>query len=151
MDNRLLESFYLFRGAASEDMSPVDALAEEQRLGSGETVFHEGDEADAMYLVAHGTIDILKSSDETVIATLGAGDEFGELPFFDPGRRSATARTRETSQIIRIPFRGLRDLLAKRPALALVVHRNGCSFLAKRLRQTTTDMSFARELNRRHL
>jgi len=151
MGKSLLEKFYLFRGAAAEDIASVEALAERRRLGPGEAVFHESDEADAMYLVELGTVDVLKSGDETVIATLGTGDEFGELAFFDPSRRSATARTRETSQVIRIPFRGLRDLLDKRPSLGLVVHRNGCSFLAKRLRQTTTDMSFARELNRRHL
>jgi CRP-like cAMP-binding protein len=143
--------FYLLRGAAHEDIAAVDAVAERSRLPAGATVFHEGDRAEAMYRVAHGTVEVLKSGDETAIATMGTGDEFGEVAFFDDGRRSATVRTREPTELIKLSYAQLRDVLARRPALALLLYRNGCTFLAKRLRQTTTDVSFARELNRRHL
>ena len=91
----LVRDFYLLRGAAHEDLAAVDAVAERSRQLAGTTVFHEGDRADAMYLVAHGTVDVLKSDNETTIATLGTGDEFGEVAFFEDGRRSATVRTRE--------------------------------------------------------
>jgi len=147
----LVRDFYLLRGAAHEDLAAVDAVAERSRQLAGTTVFHEGDRADAMYLVAHGTVDVLKLDNKTAIATLGTGDEFGEVAFFDDGRRSATVRTREPTELIKVSYTRLRDVLARRPALALLLYRNGCTFLAKRLRQTTTDVSFARELNRRHL
>ena len=145
----LLKSFYLFRGAEAADLAAVEAVVEPARYAPGEAIFHEGDEATAMYLVELGTIEVVQGV--TVLATLGSGGAFGELAFFDPGKRSAAARTREASHVIGVPFAALTQTLAPRPALALVFHRNACAFLARRLRQTSLDLSFSRELNRQHL
>ena len=146
-----LKNLYLLRDADADDLTAVAALAKRQRFRAGERIFHEGDEAHAMYLVALGTVEILVSGDETMVAVIGSGGEFGEIAFFDRGKRSASARARETSEIVSLPYEGLRRVLAERPGLSLLVHRNACTFLARCLRQTSLDLSFARELNRRRL
>ena len=53
--------------------------------------------------------------------------------------------------VLKVFGENLRRVLAERPGLSLLVHRNACTFLARCLRQTSLDLSFARELSRRHL
>jgi len=83
-----LKNLYLLRDADADDLTAVTALAKRQRFRAGERIFHEGDEAHAMYLVELGTVEILVSGDETVVAVIGGGGEFGEIAFFDRGKRS---------------------------------------------------------------
>src|SRR5437762_3524545 len=90
--HELLGTFYLLRGAAPEDLAAVDALVDRRRYAAQEFVFSEDDKPEAMYLLERGTIEILKARDETAIATIGPGDAFGELAFFDEAKRSALRR-----------------------------------------------------------
>jgi CRP-like cAMP-binding protein len=153
----LLKEFYLLRSEVGDDMSSpsplrtlVEAVAESRSYPPGEIIFREGDVADAMYVVAHGSVDIVIAG-ETVIATRHAGEEFGEMAFFDGGRRSATARAGKTCNVIRVPYDDLRRLLRERPEAAALFYRNGAAFLAERLRQTSLDLRFERNRNRSHL
>jgi CRP-like cAMP-binding protein len=153
----LLKEFYLLRSEAGDDLtSPtplrtlVEAVADRRVCQAGEIIFREGDAADAMYVVAEGSVEILVS-DATVISTRHAGEEFGEMAFFDGGRRSATARAGATCSLIRVPYDSLRAVLRDRPDAAALFYRNGAAFLTARLRQTSLDLHFERDRNRSHL
>jgi CRP-like cAMP-binding protein len=153
----LLKEFYLLRSEGGDDISSpsplrtlVEAVAESRSHPPGEIIFREGDVADAMYVVAHGSVDIV-IGEETVIATRHAGEEFGEMAFFDGGRRSAMARAGKACNLIRVPYDGLRKILRDRPEVAALFYRNGAAFLAERLRQTSLDLRFERNRNRSHL
>jgi CRP/FNR family cyclic AMP-dependent transcriptional regulator len=59
----------------------------------GAVIFTQGDAAADLFLIRSGEVRLVRTSgvsDET-LATLGAGDFFGEMAVFDPGPRSATA------------------------------------------------------------
>ncbi len=60
-----------------------------------ETIFHQGDPGDSLYIIEHGAVKIVLPSpegeSEAIIATLGPGDFFGELALLDGAERSATA------------------------------------------------------------
>ena len=60
-----------------------------------ETIFHQGDPGDSLYLIEEGAVKIVLPSPEgegeAIIATLGPGDFFGELALLDGAERSATA------------------------------------------------------------
>ena len=153
----LLKEFYLLRNEAGDDItSPtplrtlVEAVAEPCTFQAGEIIFREGDVADAMYVVAQGSVDIV-IADATVIATRHAGEEFGEMAFFDGGHRSASARAGKTCHLIRVPYDSLRTVLRARPEAAALFYRNGAAFLTARLRQTSLDLRFERDRNRSHL
>ncbi len=153
----LLKEFYLLRSEAGDDItSPtplrtlVEAVAEQRACAPGEVIFREGDVADAMYVVAQGELQIVKA-DATVIAKRHAGEEFGEMAFFDGGRRSATARAGQTCHLIRVGYDALRTVLRTRPEAAALFYRNAAAFLTERLRQTSFDLQFARDRNRSHL
>jgi len=146
-----LKSFYLFRDAPADDLAVLAGRVGRRYCKPAELIFREGDAADAMYLVEVGTVEIVKlGAGATVLVTIGSGGGFGEIAFFDRGKRPASARAREATYLITLPFAALTRVLEQRPSLADAFRRSACVFLAKRLRHTLLDLSFARELNARH-
>ncbi len=137
----LLKGIYLFRDATNDDLTSLAEIAARREYLQGDLVFNEGDEADAMFVVEMGTVDIVPRGKELAVITVGTGQAFGEVAFFNRGQRPGSARTREVSRILRIPFDRLEPLLAGKPAFALSFHRNACGFLAKHLRALAVDLN----------
>jgi len=134
-DQELLTHWYLFRSATMEDLTALASIVERKVVIAGDRVYAEGDDPNAMFLIEMGWVDVRPEQRDTAIVTLGSGQSFGELSFFARGRRLASAYTRETTHLLRIPFDKLAKLLDERPALALIVYRNACSFFAAHLGQ----------------
>jgi len=146
MDQReLVKNFYLFTGVTSNDLHALDAIVERKGYMGGDLVYSEGEVADALFLIEMGTVDIVPKGKEMVFATIGSGQGFGELAFFERGTRPASAFTRERTYLVRIPYERLSKVLAERPELALLIYRNACAFFAKHFRIMALDM------NRRYL
>ena len=146
MDQReLLKNFYLFTGVTPNDLHALDEIVERKGYMGGDLVYSEGEVADALFLIEMGTVDVVPKGKEVVFATIGSGQGFGELAFFERGKRPASAYTRERTYLLRIPFERFSKLLAERPELALLVYRNACAFFAKHFRTMALDM------NRRYL
>jgi CRP/FNR family cyclic AMP-dependent transcriptional regulator len=79
------------------DEATIDALAAAlriRRFRKAETVFHQGDPGDALFIVASGSVKVVLPSDEgaepAIVAILGAGEFFGELAILDGAPHSAT-------------------------------------------------------------
>jgi CRP/FNR family cyclic AMP-dependent transcriptional regulator len=136
----LLKGIYLFRDATNDDLARLAEIAVSKSYLQGEIIFNEGDEADAMFVVEMATVDIVLAGKELPIVTIGSGQSFGEMAFFSRGKRPASARAREKSSILRLPFDRLEPLLVSRPDLAITFYRNGCAFLAKHVRTLLNDL-----------
>jgi CRP-like cAMP-binding protein len=109
----------LFSGAAAEDLQDVVRHVRHRRFRRGEVIFHEGDPADALHVVTAGAVKIVLSSDEgdeAIIATLHAGDFFGELSLLDGAPRSATAVALEPTETLVLPRDRFRLLIDTEPA-----------------------------------
>jgi CRP-like cAMP-binding protein len=146
MDQReLLKNFYLFNSVSSKDLQALEAIAERKSYIAGDLVYSEGDVADALFIIEMGAVDIVPRGKEMVFTTIGSGQGFGELAFFERGKRPASASARERTYLLRIPFERFSKVLADRPELALVIYRNACAFFAKHFR------TIALDLNRRYL
>ena len=93
-------------GALSDDvLAHLASTLSVQRPESGEVVFREGDDANAMYVVVGGEMEVLKRSKrgtESRVALLGPGDWFGEMSIVDIQPRSATVRALAPSRLLRI-------------------------------------------------
>ncbi len=146
MDQReLLKNFYLFTDVPSNDLQALEAIVERRFYMAGDLIYSEGEVADALFLIEMGTVDILPKGKEIVFMTIGSGQSFGELAFFERGTRQASASAREPTHLLRISFERFSKVLAERPGLTLIVYRNACAFFAKHLR------TIALDLNRRYL
>jgi CRP/FNR family cyclic AMP-dependent transcriptional regulator len=132
---QLIESTYLFRGVAAGDISALAAVAEQTTLFQGQTIYDVEQQSDAIFIIEVGTIDIIVKGKQTPVVTMGTGQTLGELAFFQPAPRFATATARERTELVRIPFDKLTRLLEERPALALIFYRNACTFLARHVRE----------------
>jgi CRP-like cAMP-binding protein len=141
----LLKNFYLFTGVTSNDLEAIEAIVERRGYIAGDLVYSEGDVADALFLIEIGAVDIVTRGKEVVFTTIGSGQGFGELAFFERGKRPASASARERTYLVRIPYERLSKILSERPELALLVYRNACAFFAKHFR------TMALDLNRRYL
>ena len=140
----------LFEAATPQERAAVVALAGPRRLPRGQVLFTEGDDSDALYVVQRGRVAVLLTSprgDELVLAVLGPGDALGELSVLDGRPRSATARALEDSELVAVPSRALRALLASSPGLALSWALE-MSATVRRLTGVTGDLVFL-DLSRR--
>ncbi len=101
------------------DESSLSALAESLRLRRyrrDQTVFHQGDPGDSLFVIQSGAVKIVLPSPETgeeaIIATLGRGEFFGELALLDGRPHSASAIALEPTDALvlhRTVFLGLID------------------------------------------
>jgi CRP/FNR family cyclic AMP-dependent transcriptional regulator len=106
----------LFRQANDATIETlVDALRI-RRFRKGETVFHQGDPGDALFIVASGSVKVVLPSNEgaepAIVAILGPGEFFGELAILDGASHSATIVAIEPTQTLvlnREAFLGLID------------------------------------------
>lgn len=81
----------------------------QKKLNKGEVLFRENDSSDACYVVKTGKIVITKAkgSSEIELASIGPGQMFGEMAFFDGAQRSASARAAQDTTVIALPFSSL--------------------------------------------
>ncbi len=65
-----------------------------KKFADGQVIFHQGDASGDMYVIRDGAVTVSRTEDgtETVLATLKAGDFFGEMSLFDGKPRSATVK-----------------------------------------------------------
>jgi len=75
-----------------------------RRYRKNETIFHQGDPGDSLYIIESGSVKIVLPSPEgeegAIIATLGRGDFFGELALLDGAPHSATAGAIEPTEAL---------------------------------------------------
>jgi CRP/FNR family cyclic AMP-dependent transcriptional regulator len=65
-----------------------------KRFTDGQVIFRRGDAPGGMYVIRAGRVAVLRTEDdaEPSLATLKAGDFFGEMSLFDGKPRSATVK-----------------------------------------------------------
>ncbi|MFL5777240.1 MAG: Crp/Fnr family transcriptional regulator [Chloroflexota bacterium] len=109
-----------FSGLDAGSLDRVTRGMRTRRFRRAEVIFHLGDPGDALFIVVSGAIKIMLPSDtgdEAILATLRAGDVFGELALLDGAPRSATAVAIEASETAILPRAQFRELLATEPAI----------------------------------
>jgi CRP-like cAMP-binding protein len=104
---------------------------------TGDTIFREGEDANAMYVVMSGEIEVLKRGKRGVdarVALLGPGDWFGEMSIVDIQPRSATVRAVAPGRLVRITAADLDALYRHDLRSYAIVILNLARELSRRLR-----------------
>lgn len=93
----------LFQGIDPEELARIAQAMSRRRYRRHEVIFHEGDPGDSLHIVVAGRVKITRESldgEEAIIATLSAGETFGELVLLDGAARSATATAMEATETV---------------------------------------------------
>src|SRR5918992_4613763 len=87
----------------------------------GEVIFHENDRGDAAYIIERGRVAVTKllNGRSVTLATLSAGEPFGEMSMIDDKPRSATVTAIESTAVREIPREGFFRSLQTNPDVAL--------------------------------
>jgi CRP/FNR family transcriptional regulator, cyclic AMP receptor protein len=141
-DIELLGRSDLFSSFEADELNDLLSATRPLRFERNVSLFEEGDDAGELFVVRSGRVAIGRRSidgRESLVALMEAGDIFGEMPLFDEGPRSASARALEASEMLAIPYEPVRAILDRRPVLLWEV----VSLLAGRLRSTDSALADA--------
>lgn len=135
----LLASVELFGEMNEEEIDDLTALAQIKKLEKDNTVFHAGDPADAVFVVASGRVKVvITSSDgkEFILTVLGAGQVFGEMALLESAPRSASVVTLSAVEVLVINRADFQRLLESSPRISLRL----MAILSRRLRRANSKM-----------
>ena len=108
-----LAAIPFFGGLDPVALERLAATMRARRFRRGEVIFHVGDPGDALFVILSGEVKISlpsETGDEAILATLRAGDFFGELALLDGAPRSATAIALEPTETLALPRDRFREL-----------------------------------------
>ncbi len=111
-----LKSHPLFGGITDRQLESIRKFLKEEQFAKGECILREGDLGDRLYFIEKGSVEILKkdpSSEQAEakrIATLGAGDTFGEMALIDMEPRCATVRALEKTVALNLTCKDLYEI-----------------------------------------
>jgi NTE family protein len=118
----------VFRNLSAAERTQAAGFFHEVTLGKDEPVYRAGDDADAIYLVVSGAVDLLEGAE--LFARLGPGGVFGEGALVAGERHAFTARVALDAVLLVLPRSGLKRLLDLHPRL----HERVDALLARRLK-----------------
>lgn len=115
----------LFRDLNPELLSDLASRAQRIELASGSALFSQGDEGDALYVVATGRLraSVATPSGEKAIGDAGRGDVVGEMAIIIGEPRAATVRAVRDSVLIRVGKQDVECLLNQHPASIMQLAR----------------------------
>ncbi|HSI13457.1 MAG TPA: DUF1003 domain-containing protein [Chthoniobacter sp.] len=130
-----LAAIALFKDLSPEALEKMSTLLENVSYKTGDTIFHEHEKGNALYVVHSGKVRIWvhdEDSKDVTLAELVTGDFFGEMSVLDGGERSANACVTADTVLHRLSRDDFQEFLLAHPQAALEVIRG----ITARLRQT---------------
>ena len=118
---KLLDGLPWFQGLPDEARDLLAEGCSWMSLPGGQVLFYEGEAADAVYLIAQGSLGAFRRRDGEIqgIGEMFAGESVGELGVLTARPRVATVRALRDSLLLRLPGSHL-DMLAERFPQALL-------------------------------
>ncbi len=135
----------LFTNVSQRALQRISSKLVQQHYSNGQTIFDESTTGRDLYLILQGKVQIKKYTKygtESLLASLRAGDFFGELSLIGGFPRSARAEAVTDCAIVSLGYEHYKTLLSESKSFA----QNLLQHLALRLR--TIDQMFVSELER---
>jgi uncharacterized membrane protein len=125
----------LFKRLEAHELEHLAEEVDQVNYKAGETIFHEHDRGDALYILEEGSVRIWVMDEdvhEVTLAQLKPGDFFGELAVLDRGERSSSATALTDIHLHRLSSDDFQQFLIDHPDASIDVI---CE-IAQRMRQT---------------
>jgi CRP-like cAMP-binding protein len=129
----------LLKGLHAAEAERLLALGKRMLLTSGAELFHLGDAADSIYLVARGRVRLtlpmqVRNREENVfVEERTSGQTVGWSALIPPYRFTLTAAVPLETEVIALPRAALNDYFAAHPETAHAVSMNLASVIGQRL------------------
>lgn len=132
----------LFDNLLTTELTMLADLFTFKTYTAGEVVFDEGNVGDSMYVIAEGSVEVLRKNptgDLQPIAVLQSPQFFGEMSLIDKEYRSATVRANEGAKLLQLTNENL-HIFARN-------YRNGFTWVVVNIARVLSTR--LREVNRR--
>jgi signal transduction histidine kinase len=129
-----IRAFKLFEGLEDSDLQALERGSRLRFFQPGQRIVQSGESGDGLYLIAQGRVGIsarFQEDNQCALATLEAGNFFGEMSVLDGEPRSADAIAEQPTQVYFIPRDKLYEILERAPRVALRMLRD----FSRRLRE----------------
>jgi hypothetical protein len=121
---------------SDEQLERFVHFMEPQTVRQWAQIVKQGEMDDGKYLVLEGELRVrlMIGGKETILATLGAGECFGEIALFDSGPRSADVLSNKESVLLKITAEAFDRLRREAPELSVPILFSISKTLASRIR-----------------
>jgi CRP/FNR family cyclic AMP-dependent transcriptional regulator len=139
----ILRRVPIFRDLGDRELQILTDIVHTRTYQPDEIIFMESEPGAGMYVIQSGGVDILLNhgSDEPLyLAQLESGDFFGEMALLGDPERSATARSRERSELIGFFHPDLLEIMDLHPSMGAKITLGLSRTLAERLRFTNDQL-----------
>lgn len=101
------------------DIAILHDMFEAVSVGAGQCIRQAGEQADAMFLVVSGSVNVVEPTKHEIYAHLERGDVFGILSLLFPGMAHMEAYAEEAAVLVMMDSRALRMLEISNPKIAV--------------------------------
>ena len=106
----------IFKHLRTEQISEISAASEVVKFKAGDMIYRRGQKAGSVYVVLEGRVALRmpgKESFRLAIDMCDKGDLFGTSVFFNMGTDVLDAQCTEDSQVLKIDFLVLKDIMER--------------------------------------
>lgn len=128
---QVMQDLFLFEGLPFHARLRVSRICREFVFLDGQDLVTEGSTGDAMYVIVQGTTQVSRSG--VTLATLAAGEHFGELGLLEDHTRTATVQGTSYGSAIVIRRDELKEFCQREPALGNQILWRMLAVLGRRL------------------
>jgi hypothetical protein len=115
-----LRQFTVLAGLSNHELSLLAQLGELVLASAGQTILQRQQPGDALYFVLSGSVRafLRTGADERVLATIPAGQFFGEIAMFTQSPRTADVVAAEETRLLRFSAAAFQALISRNPSAA---------------------------------
>ena len=134
----VLRRFTLFAGLDAEVFKSLAMTGEELTVSAGEWLFQEGADAEALYLVLEGTVDLKinvneAGTEQADLSTLVAGDVMGWSALVEPYVYTLGAVATSEAKVARLDGAQMRALMDEQPEMGYILMHQVAQAIGTRL------------------
>lgn len=121
---RLLQQCHFFEDFGEAELDIITQFLDIRTGERGDVLYFEGEQADALYVVGDGRVELLMNDDDgqaRLVGWLGPAETFGELSLLMRGKRLLTVRATNQVVLYELSIPSFLRLRAQHPDACLLV------------------------------
>ena len=144
----IIQEYDLFRDIPNEVVEELITVMEDVSYNSGEVVFSEGDQADNLYVLKSGALNLfMAGTKQATCVAIKAGEAVGWSSLVDRKTYSATVQCAEDSRLFKIDKNNLDRILRQYPITGLSFYKKLAGLVGERVIKCYQEIAKIREGN----